>query len=296
MSNSQLNPLTILQTLGLTNPSAVTPITGGADTALWRVEAGDQTYALRLFRPEQTQTAQKEQLVMPLAAAAGLPVPTIHAAATWQDRPALLLSWCPGRTLAQELRTHPWRIPSLGRAFGRMQAQIHTTPIPTQYHPHQYDWITWAGPDQQPLQERLRTATLQPPTLLHLDYHPLNVMTDGRHITAILDWANAHVGDLRADFARTYTILRLDPTWPPTLPIRLLRLLLTRAWQHGYYSVHPHSSALNTQSLFYAWAGAAMLKDLSPRLGRPNGLNPHPLDPVHRWTEAQKQQAGLPSS
>lgn len=288
---SELDPIAILRVMGIESPTAVTPVSGGADTALWRVEQDGQTYALRVFRPEQAGTWEKEQIVMKVAAEAGLPVPQVKAAGSWQERPALLLSWCPGRTLLQELQAHPGRIWSLGRAFGQMQARIHGVAVPAEYHPYQYDWISWAGPVDKGIQERLRSIELRPAALLHLDYHPLNVMSDGRQITAVLDWANAHVGDPRADFARSYTILRLDPSWPKTLAIRLFRLVLGWAWRQGYQSIAPFPLA--DMPLFYAWAGAAMMEDLSRRLGRPDGVRPHPLDGVRLWTEARKREAGL---
>ena len=42
----------ILATLGMTSPSTVTPVSGGWDTTIWRVEHGRATYALRVFRAE----------------------------------------------------------------------------------------------------------------------------------------------------------------------------------------------------------------------------------------------------
>src|SRR5574341_77361 len=117
-----LKPVAILTALGLTNATAITPVHGGADTALWRVEHGRTTYALRVFRPDHVATYQRELAALELAHRAHLPVPTVHATAFWQGRPVLLLSWCPGRPLWQTLQRHPWRVWSLGRAFGRMQA------------------------------------------------------------------------------------------------------------------------------------------------------------------------------
>src|SRR5436853_495789 len=67
--------------------------------------------------------------------------------------------------------------------------------------------------------------------LLHLDFHPLNVLVDGRRVTAVIDWANARAGDPRADLARTLTILRLSP-----VPPRFARLVgvLVAGWRGGY--------------------------------------------------------------
>src|SRR6185503_6141739 len=94
--------------------------------------------------------------------------------------------------------------------------------------------------------------------LLHLDFHPLNVLGDGRRLTAVLDWTNAHAGDPRADFARTVTILRLSPPWGDRKQ-RFGRALFEALWRLGYGPPGPEMPA------FYAWAGGAMLDDLAAR-------------------------------
>lgn len=75
-----------------------------------------------------------------------------------------------------------------------------------------------------------------------LCYHPRNVLTDGRRLTAVLDWTNARLGDPRADVARTFTILRLHPRPPaPAAPLAALEALIMHAllagWQRGYRQV-----------------------------------------------------------
>jgi aminoglycoside phosphotransferase (APT) family kinase protein len=209
-----INPTDILAALGVTTASAITPVHGGTDTALWRVEHGSLTSALRVFRPEQAGTYQCEIEAMEVARQARLPVPTIRASAVWHERRVLLLSWCPGVPLWQAVRQHPWRVWSLGSAFGRTQAQLHHIPARAHWQHLQADWIGWAGAEEPRLQSALQQLARPAPALLHLDYHPLNVLTDGRQITAVLDWANARVGDPRADVARTYTILMVEPYIP----------------------------------------------------------------------------------
>ncbi len=46
-----------------------------------------------------------------------------------------------------------------------------------------------------------------PASLVHMDYHPLNVMVDGVRVTGVLDWVNADVGDRHLDAAMTAVIL-----------------------------------------------------------------------------------------
>lgn len=309
---SSVDPIAILTSLGIADATAVTPVSGGWDTAIWRVERAGDAYALRLFRAEQAGTCRREVAAMRAASAAGLPVPQIHAETVWRDRPALLLSWSAGRPLAHELAERPWRVWRLGVAFGRMQARLHTVPAPDALCREPGAWIAWAGSDEGPLQDRLCSlvgyhsgcpldavpgvAGVEVPlALLHLDYHPLNVLTDDEGVTAVLDWANARAGDRRADLARTVTILRLAPLPPGASPLLAIgRRALERGWRGGYRQV---AGPLGGMAPFYAWAGAVMARDLAPKIGRPGvWLEPRHLDAVRRWTAAWKRRAGLPSS
>jgi len=46
-----------------------------------------------------------------------------------------------------------------------------------------------------------------PSSLVHMDYHPLNVMVRGLRVTGVIDWVFADVGDRHLDAATTATIL-----------------------------------------------------------------------------------------
>lgn len=283
--DNELNPTAILAMLGLDDIDAVTPVYGGADTAIWRIEHQGRKYALRVFRPEQGPTFRREIAAMHAAAGAEIPVPELHAEGIWHDRPVLLLSWCQGQPIGQFLQRRPWRLWSLGVAFGRVQASIHTIPAPQDWPQHPTAWIEWAGSSEKLLQAKLRSRQQDTLALLHLDYHPLNVMTDGQRITGVLDWANASIGDPRADFARTYTILRVEPYGPGREPphIRFFRWAFERGWRHGYQQV---LGSVQDMAIFYAWAGAVMVRDLAPRLKQPGSWwQPHHLDQIRRWTE-----------
>jgi aminoglycoside phosphotransferase (APT) family kinase protein len=55
--------------------------------------------------------------------------------------------------------------------------------------------------------ERAARFRASPDSLVHMDYHPLNVMVDGVRVTGVLDWMNADVGDRHLDAAMTAVIL-----------------------------------------------------------------------------------------
>ena len=69
--------------------------------------------------------------------------------------------------------------------------------------------------------ERLRHRAAEfedaPPSFLHLDYHPQNVLVKGFRVKGVIDWANAAIGDRHFDAATTAVILSTSamehPRW-----------------------------------------------------------------------------------
>ena len=289
VEKQELDPIVILDALGFPGPAHTTPVTGGLDAAIWKVERGAETYALRVLRPEQAPVAKREAAAMATASAAGLPVPRVHAAGSWQDRPAMLLDWYPGRPVAHELPAHPWRAWTLGLQMGRTQAAIHALTVPDAFA-ETTPWRNLAGENAR-LQTWLDRVPARGPSLLHLDYHPLNVMTDGRAITGVLDWTNARSGDPRADYARTLSILRLDAEVEGRLA-SIARLIVRRfehGWRQGYREAAGEPADL---APYLAWAGSVMQHDRASRPGVSGGLTPERLDRVRAWTGEWKGRAG----
>lgn len=57
------------------------------------------------------------------------------------------------------------------------------------------------------LRERAARFRQAPAALLHLDYHPQNVIVRGLRVTGVIDWVNADRGDRHLDAATTAVIL-----------------------------------------------------------------------------------------
>ncbi|HEX5166410.1 MAG TPA: phosphotransferase [Thermomicrobiales bacterium] len=270
---SDPDPRAMLDALGYADATTITPVAGGRDTVIYRVEGGGSAFALRIFRPEQLRTSEREVLAMQAAAAAGLPVPRVHAAGVYEGRPVLLLDWCEGMMVVEALGRWPERATALGIACGETLAAIHAVPAPAGMPAH--GWLAWSGlaPDD-PLYQRL-AASARPDRLLHLDYHPLNILTDGQWLTAVLDWTNANAGDPRADLARAIAILRLDAgdLHPGARPI-------LRAFERGLRAGYERIAGPQANMpLFHIWAGRAMLHDLAPRLAE----DPTQAARIRRW-------------
>lgn len=295
-----IDPAEILAALEIPSPEKIVPVQRGlGDSAIWRVEIPDpepHTYALRLFPAGHEAMLRREHAAMSAAGRQRLPVPFVHAARTVLGRPVMLLDWCPGTTLYAELMTHPNRAWALGVMLGTAQGRLHLTRATPDLHQHGRDWIGWCGAEEVAIQERLRAVLSRgsdQATILHLDFHPLNVMVGSRKVTGIIDWANAGAGDHRADVARTATILRHAPI-PPEVPRRQviqLRRVFRRGWRHGYARI---TGPLADMAIFNAWALAVMVRDLSPNLDRPSsGITEADLEPIRAALAAAKAKLDL---
>ncbi|MCO5177554.1 MAG: aminoglycoside phosphotransferase family protein [Thermomicrobiales bacterium] len=276
---SSVDPHAILAALGIVDADAVTPVLGGQDAALFRVEHGADTSALRVYAGGRERQCRFEIQVMQHGAASGLPIPTVRTSGIWNGRPALLMEWLPGRTVADAMNDDPSLAGPLGHAAGRMLAHIHATDPPRIVL--ERPWLGWF-PTPEPLRQAL-VAIAGPPRLLHLDYHPLNLLTDGTAITGVLDWANAAAGDPRADLARTIAILRFAIG---ELPVDVQSALAV--FEHSLLDGCGAAPATLTDlPLFLAWAGHCLLHDLASRLTAGQRAE------IIAWTRECEREAGV---
>lgn len=146
--------------------------------------------------------------------------------------------------------------------------------------------MEWKCEGEEALQEGLRSIVTDETRLLHLDYHPQNVLTDGERITGVVDWANTWAGDPRADAARTISILLVDPLARKPLLQGIGLRIFAWAWRAGYQR---EGGQLKEMAIFYAWAGTVIQNDLARRYkGRPEELWP-----ARRWTDKWKARVGI---
>lgn len=262
-----INPHEILEHLGIRRCGIARRVEGGLDTTIWRVRCEHGDYALRLFREGTAEVADRELATMQAVEAAGGQVPNVVAYGTWNTQRAMVMTWCAGNTVFNEFKRRPWAVRNIGYQFGKAQAALHQlTPdlpdIPAG------DWHTRLGPIDEDLRERLEGIEAVPARLLHLDYHPLNVMFHAGRVGCILDWQNASIGDFRADVARTWSILRLMPLPPSRAAVALeqARKLLAAGWLRGYQET---AGNLGDMDIFKLWAATSMVTDLKRHIGKP---------------------------
>ncbi len=268
---TSIDPRRALAALGYESVSDIEQVLGGWETLLWRFTTPDaREHSLRVYElPRVRDIAWRERIALDACAVAGLPAPRIETAGEFEGLPALVLSWCPGKPLLSAIESRPWSMWGLGRTFGMAQARVHAVAPPAELQanaPH--DWVSRAGKQYVALSEHV--LSLQPATdsLIHMDFHPLNLIVEGATLTGIIDWSGAAAGDRRADLARTVATLVAAPVPPgPLSPLlNVARKLIIRAWRSGYEET---AGPMPDYRPFLAWAGATLLDEIESLIGRP---------------------------
>ncbi len=163
-------------------------LSGGSSHPSWQVTTADGTYAARLYA--DANPAYGQARLLSHLTQQGFPVPKVAFVGTYQAQHLLALAWVKGLAVAEALRAQPDQARHLGQTFGEVHAQLHAVPVTSEMH--------------AALQTVKAPGLLAGTTVLvHLDYHLLNVMTNGSIVTGVIDWENVRLGDARYDVARS---------------------------------------------------------------------------------------------
>jgi aminoglycoside phosphotransferase (APT) family kinase protein len=111
------------------------------------------------------------------------------------------------------------------------------------------------------LRHRAPRYSPTPATLVHMDYHPQNVMVSGFRVTGVLDWVNTDYGDRYLCAATTAVILSTtameQPYWMgENAAGRTLRALFASLYLPLYHAAAP----VELERFRYAQAVAALLR------------------------------------
>lgn len=296
--SSDIEPRRVLDALGFAGASEPVAVPGGWETLLWRFTTPDGgEHALRVYcLAGAEQAAWRERVAMEACAAAGIATPRVEAAGACEGMPAIVQTWCPGESLMDRISKHPWSMPRLGREFGRLQARLHGIAAPPELAVDApRDWLSRVLPRHAHLAERLLAASTASDRLVHLDYHPLNVIVDGA-TTSIIDWAYAAAGDARADLALTAVALEIAPAPRSRLGplLRLSRKIAMRQWRASYRDV---AGSMPDYRPFMAWACAFRYRVTDATLGRPGvWATPKDQEELQRHIDRWSASAPPPTS
>jgi len=109
--------------------------------------------------------------------------------------------------------------------------------------------------------ERAARFRHSPDSLLHMDYHPLNVMVQGVRVTGVIDWVNTDVGDRHLDAAMTAVILSSSamekPRW---MRDNLVGNGLRASFAALYLPLYHAMAPIDFERFRYCQAVAALLR------------------------------------
>jgi hypothetical protein len=271
-------------------------VKGGWDTLLWRFGTADgREHSLRVFSPHLPEViAWRERIALETCTREGLPAPRVEKVGEVQGLQALVLSWCPGVPIMSFVEKKPWTLWRLGRLFGRTQAQLHAvTPPPEFVQKAPDDWLKRVPDGYADLVAHASSLNLSTSSFVHMDFHVINLVSDGTAVTGILDWAYSGAGDPRADLARTEIthLAAPAPPGPGRLVLNLGRNLLLGAWRSGYREA---AGAIPEYRHLRAWAGATLLAEILPVLGRPGvWATQETVETFQRMIDRWAREAGI---
>jgi aminoglycoside phosphotransferase (APT) family kinase protein len=251
---------------------------------------------LRCYQdPRGTIKGSREANVMRLLAASNYPIPRVFLFEENREAvgsPFLIMQRVSGRPLFSNSPFLPaFKTFLLGFvAFVRTQAQLHSLASEGQIVPAEVPkaYTSSFAPADLPLLERLfriierrieeaplpglRDAVMAlrsrapryspvPSTIVHMDYHPQNVLVRGPKVQAVLDWVNADFGDRYLCAATTAVILSTSamdrPRWMRENAVgNSLRRLFASLYLPLYHSARP----IELERFRFAQGVAALLR------------------------------------
>lgn len=186
--------------------------------------------------------------------------------------PFLLMEWLPGETLLDYLRGHNLHILGVAGRLAETHVRLHQLPaagFPAAPGP----FLERRLGELEALRDEYgldgltaglawlrghRPGGEAAPCVLHLDYHPINVMVHDGRPPAVLDWSEADVGDRHADVATTVMLMRTASVEGIGFHERVLAPLTRWVLVRRYLKVYTRRLGLDVGRLRYYLAWAAL--------------------------------------
>ena len=175
---------------------------GGTDAYDVTLDLAPRRLVVKLF-PVGDGTASLEWSRLEFAQRVTAPVPEPVAAdlgeSVWFGRPAVVMSWLPGRPDVTPKDTHSWLA-----ALAQTMTQIHETVLDgaggaLAPSPPVETWHPEAGEDHPLTSAAVSAVTARLPSLsservfVHGDFHPGNVLWQRGRISGVVDWSAARL-------------------------------------------------------------------------------------------------------
>jgi aminoglycoside phosphotransferase (APT) family kinase protein len=202
--------------------------------------------------------------------------------------PFMLMERLPGETLMESMLRKPWEIIGGTWHMVRLQIWLHSLPtdvFPAAAEPFLDRWLTELGrrvesfelaglaPGLAWLQDN-RPPNPRALSIVHMDFHPVNLMVENGKFTGVLDWPGSDVADYHADVATTLVLLETTRLEMPSLVRRALAATGRAVLRDLYFGFYRRQRPIDPVRLRYYLALASlrrltrwgMWKHASPRI------------------------------
>jgi len=218
-------------------------ITSGWETQIfsfdleWTTKRGKMQEGLiiRVYSPKVgEEKAERESTVMTQLLRVGYPVPRIHVTETDDSilgNPFIIMDRIDGTTLNDRLGPSVAENDKWVMVFSRLFVKLHNldwkyfVADSQSYPPEDPYYIVNSKiaearnalkhhgkqelmPIVDWLHKRIESVPCEKPSLIHGDFHPMNVMIDGNQNPFVIDWGATKIGDFRMDLAWTLLLTR----------------------------------------------------------------------------------------
>jgi aminoglycoside phosphotransferase (APT) family kinase protein len=190
-----------LDRIGIRSSTPPRLVASGWESHIYRCETATGAVAARVYARTDMSIARREADTMRAVAAAGYPVPAIRGLTRVGRHPTVVMDFVEGT----DLWGGPHTLPEAATICRRLMEDLHALPVgSTPADP--LEWMrdhTGRAVDAMPRFGPYAAALwLAPPAEVesahcHLDFHPGNVLWDGR--PWVVDWTSARVTDPRFD-------------------------------------------------------------------------------------------------
>ncbi len=242
---------------------------GSTDMWSFRPAPDAASLVVRMFGEGAVAAAEREYLAMDAAARHGVPAPAIVTRGVVKGRPVLVTTFILGTPVSQAFEAHPDRALALGVAMGEALGRLHEVAAPSGFTETANAWIDRGGPALADVRQQLNSVPRQD-RLIHLDYHPDNVLVRDGRVSGIVDWENSLAGPPHMDLARSRAILRaaeLGNLVPPQAHEALAR------FEQGLVTGHARVIGPDpAPELSAVWGVAMTVDDLARQVARSGGV------------------------
>ncbi|MFW9927107.1 MAG: phosphotransferase family protein [Candidatus Thorarchaeota archaeon] len=217
-------------------------ITSGWETQIfsfdleWNSEQSQMQDGLiiRVYAPGISEKAERESGVMNQLQEIGYPVPQVHLIETDESKlgnPFMIMDRINGGTLEDRLNMPNVDHPKWLKLFSKLFVDLHKldwTYFVSKVEAKQFDdpfFIikntltkyreylarfkkTELTPILEWLKHRIESVPCKMPSMIHGDFHPMNIMFDEQENPFVIDWGASHVSDYRFDLAWTLVLNR----------------------------------------------------------------------------------------